>query len=140
MVELTGKGFLLCLCSKNDQADALSVFEHRQDMVLKRNHLVSWRINWHPKSKNIRSLAKELNLGLDSFIFLDDNPLECAEVRFGCPEVLTLRLPVEGDITGFLDHVWAFDRVSLTAEDRERTAMYQQEIERGRFQKQALDD
>ena len=48
-----------------------------------------------PKSQNIRSLAQELNLGLDSFIFLDDNPVECAEVRSGCPEVLTLRLPIE---------------------------------------------
>ena len=91
-------GFLLCLCSKNDEPDVLEVFDRRPDMVLKREHLVSWRVNWQPKSENIRSLAQELNLGLDSFIFLDDNPVECAEVRAGCPEVLTLRLPVDGDI------------------------------------------
>ena len=81
MVELAGKGFLLCLCSKNDEPDVLEVFDRRPDMVLRRDHLVSWRINWQPKSQNIRSLAQELNLGLDSFIFLDDNPVECAEVR-----------------------------------------------------------
>ena len=138
MVELSSKGFLLCLCSKNDEPDVLDVLERRPDMVLKREHLVSWRINWQPKSENIRSLAGELNLGLDSFIFVDDNPLECAEVRSQCPEVLTLRLPVEAEITPFLDHVWAFDRFHLTAEDRQRTAMYQQEIERGRFSKQGL--
>ena len=137
MVELAGQGFLLCLCSKNDEADVLEVFDRRPDMVLKREHLVSWRINWQPKSQNIRRLAQELNLGLDSFIFLDDNPVECAEVRAGCPEVLTLRLPIDGDIEGFLRHVWAFDRLRVTSEDRQRTAMYKQEAERARFQKQA---
>ena len=115
----------------------LEVFDRRPDMVLKREHLVSWRINWQPKSENIRSLAQELNLGLDSFIFLDDNPVECAEVRSGCPEVLTLRLPIDGDIEGFLRHVWAFDRLRVTSEDRQRTTMYKQEAERARFQKQA---
>ena len=54
-----------------------------------------------------------------------------------CPEVLTLRLPVDGDIGGFLRHVWAFDRPRVTAEDRQRTAMYRQEAERARFQKEA---
>ncbi len=83
-------------------------------------------------------MPDELNLGLDSFIFLDDNPVECAEVQAGCPEVLTLRLPIEGDIAGFIDHLWAFDRLSVTSEDQQRTAMYKQEIERGRFQKQAM--
>ena len=52
----------------------LEVFDKRTDMILRRDHLVSWRINWQPKSENIRSLARELKLGLDSFIFLDDNP------------------------------------------------------------------
>ena len=136
-MELAGKGFLLCLCSKNDESDVLEVFDQRPDMLLKRDHLVSWRINWQPKSQNIRSLAQELNLGLDSFIFLDDNPVECAEVRAGCPEVLTLRLPIDGDIDGFLEHVWAFDRLRVTSEDQQRTAMYKQEAERARFQKQA---
>ena len=137
MADLAGKGFLLCLCSKNDEPDVLEVFDQRPDMLLKRNHLVSWRVNWQPKSQNLRSLAQELNLGLDSFIFLDDNPVECAEVRDGCPEVLTLRLPIDGDIGRFLDHVWAFDRPRVTSEDQQRTAMYKQEAERARFQKAA---
>jgi FkbH-like protein len=138
MVELSRNGFLLCLCSKNDESDVLEVFDKRPDMILKRDHLVSWRINWRPKSENIRSLAQELNLGLDSFIFLDDNPLECAEVRSGCPAVLTLQLPLEEDIADFLDNVWAFDRLKVTSEDQQRTAMYKQEIERTRFQTQTL--
>ena len=138
MAELAGNGVLLCLCSKNDESEVLEVFEQRRDMVLTRDHLVSWRINWKPKSENIKSLAQELNLGLDSFIFLDDNPVECAEVRSGCPEVLALRLPIEGDIAGFLNHVWAFDRLNVTSEDQQRTALYKQESERARFQMQTL--
>ena len=138
MLELWGKGFLLCLCSKNDEPDVLEVFDKHPNMILKRDHLVSWRINWQPKSENIRSLAQELNLGLDSFVFVDDNPLECAEVRSGCPEVLTLQLPSEEEITKFLGHIWAFDRLKVTSEDRQRTAMYKQEIERASFQSQAL--
>jgi FkbH-like protein len=138
MLELWIKGFLLCLCSKNDETDVLEVFDKHPDMILKRDHLVSWRINWRPKSENIRSLAQELNLGLDSFIFVDDNPLECVEVRSGCPEVMTLQLPLEEEITKFLDHIWAFDRLKVTSEDRQRTAMYKQELERASFQAQTL--
>jgi FkbH-like protein len=137
MLKLASQGFLLCLCSKNDEPDVLDVFDCRPDMVLKREHLVSWRINWQPKSQNIRALAQELNLGLDSFIFIDDNPVECAEVRSGCPEVLTLRLPIDGDIEGFLRHVWAFDRLRVTSEDQQRTTMYKQEADRARFQRDA---
>ena len=137
MLKLADQGFLLCLCSKNDERDVLAVFDRRPDMVLKREHLVSWRINWQPKSQNIRALAEELNLGLDSFIFVDDNPVECAEVRASCPEVLTLRLPIDGDIEGFLRHVWAFDRHRVTSEDRHRTTMYKQEADRARFQRDA---
>ena len=138
MVELARNGFLVCLCSKNDESDVLEVFDKRPDMILKREHLVSWRINWRPKSENLKSLAQELNLGLDSFIFLDDNPLECAEVRSGCPEVLALQLPHEEGIADFLGHVWAFDRLRVTSEDQQRTVMYKQEVERTRFQMQAL--
>jgi FkbH-like protein len=138
VVELSVKGFLLALCSKNHESDVLGVFAQRPDMVLKRDHLVSWRINWQPKSANLKSLAHEFNLGLDSFVFVDDNPIECAEVQAECPEVLVLCLSVEEEMVHFLKHVWAFDRLSVTSEDQQRTAMYRQEIERARFQKQAL--
>ncbi len=138
LVNLARKGFVLCLASKNQEDDVLRVFEERSDMVLKREHLVTWRINWQPKSQNIQDLARELNLGLDSFVFLDDNPVECAEVKAGCPGVLVLRLPLEEDFGGFLERIWAFDRFMTTAEDLKRTAMYQQEAERTRFKNRAV--
>jgi FkbH-like protein len=132
-------GMLLCLCSKNNERDAIAVFEKRQDMPLKLDHLVSWRINWQAKSENIQSLASELQLGLDSFIFIDDNPVECMEVEVNCPEVLTLELPQqEKEIEQFIAHTWVFDRLKITQEDKNRTKLYQQNVRRDRSLQQAL--
>jgi FkbH-like protein len=130
---------VVCLCSKNNEEDVFEVFERRPEMPLKREHIVSWRINWRLKSENIRSLADELQLGLDSFVFIDDNPVECAEVRANCPEVLALQLPNEAEnISGFLNHVWAFDHLKVTEEDRKRTSMYQENIRREQFRQGSL--
>jgi FkbH-like protein len=131
MVAQHDAGMLLCLCSKNNEEDVIEVFECRSDMCLKREHIISWRHNWKPKSENIRSLAEELKLGLDSFIFIDDNPLECAEVEANCPEVLTLQLPQDvNSISTFLKHIWAFDHLKSTTEDRQRTEFYRQNKKR----------
>ena len=109
------------------------------DMPLRREHIVSSRINWRAKSENIRSLAAELQLGLDSFIFLDDSPVECAEVSANCPEVLTLQVPdVPDRIPAFLRTVWAFDQARTTKEDRQRTRLYQQNAQRERLREQTL--
>jgi FkbH-like protein len=85
LARLSASGVLVCLCSKNEEPDVWRVFESRGDMRLKREHVVAPMINWLPKSENLRTLAGRLNLGLDSFVFVDDNPVECAEVRAGCP-------------------------------------------------------
>ncbi len=117
-------GKLLCLCSKNAEADVLATFEQRPDMLLRLEHIAAWRINWQNKSENLRELAEELNLGLDSFIFVDDNPLECEEVRSALPEVLCVQVPAEAHrIDGFLTHHWAFDSLVVTDEDQRRTEM-----------------
>jgi FkbH-like protein/FkbM family methyltransferase len=132
-------GMLLCLCSKNYEKDVLDVFDLRTDMPLKREHLVSWRINWNRKSENIKSLSIELNLGLDSFIFIDDNPLDCADVKINCPGVLTLQLPRDSEsLPAFLNHVWAFDRAASTDADQDRTRMYQEGAKRERYREQTV--
>ena len=127
-------GILICVCSKNNEADVMDVFEQRQDMIVKISQITSTRINWKPKSENLIDLANELNLGLDSFIFIDDSPVECAEVRANCSEVLTLQLPNSEElIERFVKAVWIFDRRSVTEEDSKRTMYYQQNIEREKF-------
>ncbi len=132
------KGMLLCLVSKNAESDVFAVFQERPEMPLRPEHLAAWRVGWRPKSQSPAELAAELNLGLDGFIFLDDNPLECAEVRAALPEVLTLQIPTDdAEIPEFLRHVWAFDRRKCTDEDRRRTLMYRQTAERSRFEREA---
>ncbi len=137
MLEQMNAGMLLCLCSKNNEKDVLDVFDQRPDMLLQREHLAAYRINWDSKSENIRSLASELNLALDSFIFIDDNPVDCADVEINCPEVLTLQLPQdEESFAEFFEHLWVFDSLGTTEEDRSRTARYRENTERERFRAQ----
>ena len=139
MVAQLEQGMLLCLCTKNVEEDVLEVFKRRPEMPIKLEHLVAWRINWQPKSENIKSLAEELNLGLDSFIFIDDNPVECSEVKANCPEVLTLQLPQDiKTIPRFLQHAWAFDRLKVTDADKQRTTQYKQNAQRERLKNQTL--
>jgi FkbH-like protein len=123
------QGMLLALVSKNKDEDVARVFE-RPDMMLRREDFASWRVNWKPKSDNLRDVASELELGLDSFIFLDDNPMECAEVSAHCPAVTVLQLPEAEQISWFLRHVWVFDLPPATAADRNRTEQYRQQAER----------
>jgi tyrocidine synthetase-3 len=131
MLQKSKEGMLLCLCSKNNETDVWEVFEKNPHMILRKEHIVDWKINWQPKSKNLEELAHRLNLGIDSFILVDDSPVECWEVINSCPEVLTLKLPENpGHIPLFLKHVWAFDKIEVTEEDQSRTRMYQEEKRR----------
>jgi FkbH-like protein len=138
MVEQQRAGMVLCLCSKNNEEDVWEVFAQRKEMPLRRDHIVSWRINWNNKSQNLKALAAELNLGLDSFIFVDDDPVVCAEVRSNCPEVLTLQLPHEVEnIPRFLRNVWAFDHLPITREDEQRAQLYKENAIRERLRQEA---
>lgn len=140
MREQQHSGMLLAMASKNNEADVLETFSRHPEMPLELHHFVAWKLNWDAKSANLSALAGELSLGLDSFIFVDDNPKECAEVAESVPEVLALALPAEtGEIPHFLDHIWAFDHVLVTEEDRNRSAHYKTALEFGRELKQASD-
>ncbi len=133
------KGVLVCLASKNSEADVLEVLEKRPDMRLNANHIVAHRINWQPKSTNIRSLAADLNLGLDALVFLDDNPVECAQMRAELPQVITLQLPPEHEIQAFLTRLWMFDKLTATAEDAGRTRMYKENSARRALESTVAD-
>jgi thioester reductase-like protein/FkbH-like protein len=133
-------GVLVCLCSKNDEAAIDEYFATRTDSVLKREHIVARRINWEPKSVNIRSLAAELNLGLDAFVFLDDNEVECAEVRAHCPEVLTIQVPhSDGDFAAYIENLWLLDVLKVAAPDSDRTQQYLMNAQRKEMQGQFSD-
>jgi FkbH-like protein len=133
---LRSRGILLAICSKNDEQFALSVIETHPAMVLRKSDFVSWRINWKDKTENLVALAKELNLGLDSFVFLDDSPQERDQVRQLLPQVHTPDLPVSpSELAPFLSAMSCFETPTIAGEDLRRTEMYQ--AERGR--KEALE-
>uniref|UniRef100_UPI001641D0FB non-ribosomal peptide synthetase n=1 Tax=Burkholderia gladioli TaxID=28095 RepID=UPI001641D0FB len=124
-------GVLLCLCSKNVEADVDATFAGADGMRLRPDHIVSRRVNWQRKSDNIRSLAEELQLGLDSFVFIDDSAAECEQVRQALPEVLVLQVPErDADIAGWIGHVWALDRLKVTGDASRRTEQYRQNRQR----------
>ncbi|TFH14801.1 MAG: HAD-IIIC family phosphatase [Lentisphaerales bacterium] len=125
------RGILLGIVSKNEETVALEAIEKHPEMVLRREDFAGWRINWRDKAENIVELVKELNLGLQSVVFIDDNPMERARVREALPEVLVPEWPT--DRTQYrraLLDLDCFNAVSIGVEDRQRTDMYRAETER----------
>ena len=138
-VEVQGQGALVCLVSKNAERDVLEVFDRRSDMVLKLEHIVAHRINWEPKPRNVVSLARALNLGLDAFVYMDDNPVECALMRAELPQIVTLQVPTDDEIESFLSNLWTFDTISVTDEDARRTRMYRENAARQELEQSTTD-
>ena len=116
-------GKLICLASRNNEADVLAVFDRHPGMTLSRDDLTAWEIHWGLKSDSLAQLAGKLGLGLDSFVFIDDDPVQCAEVRRRFPEVLALQLPKQ-NVGEFCRHIWPLDPRSATAEGARRTIAY----------------
>lgn len=125
-------GTLVCICSRNNSHDVTAVFEHRAaDMVLRRAHLAAERVNWDAKSQNVRSLATDLRCAFDVMIYVDDDPIQCAEVAAGCPGIRVVELPRDAaQAAHMLRHVWEFDRIRRTREDGLRTAFVQENARR----------
>jgi len=136
--EKKDEGLVLCLCSKNELSTVEEVLAHGENMVLSMGDIATYRVNWEPKHANLRSLAKELNLGLDSFIFLDDSAAECNEIDLHCPEVFSICLPSNtARVPQYFRHLWVFDRPRVTAEDKERNSFYQENAKREQQHSQA---
>jgi FkbH-like protein len=131
ILKLRQRGILLAVCSKNTEAIARQPFETHPDMVLSLEDIAVFQANWDNKVDNIRRIGAALNIGLDSMVFLDDNPFERNMVREALPEVLVPELP--DDPAEFLEYLYPlhlFEAVSMTAEDEDRTKMYRTDQER----------
>ena len=131
LLTLRSQGVILAICSKNNEADVWEVFDKHDGMLLKRNHIVAHRINWLDKPSNIIGIAEELNIGLDSLVFVDDSLMEIEHVRAALPTVTCIQAP--SDTSAFPIQFLAyrgFDRESVSAEDRARSDMMLQEHER----------
>ena len=125
------RGVILAIASRNNEADVDAVFAENTNMVLTKDDFAAVRVNWLPKSENIRSLAKELNIGVDSMIFLDDDGANRAEVSNALPGIVVPELPAEPERYGdMLITSTYFTQRTLTAEDRTKADMYTAERKR----------
>ena len=138
LLDFQQRGFILALCSKNNPADVEQVLNDHPHQILKPDHFAAIRVNWEPKSDNLVALAEELNLGLDSFIFVDDSDYECALVRRELPEVEVIQTPARPiEVPSCLDQVSRLELLSLTVEDLKKTEMYAQERVRRQLRESA---
>ena len=126
------QGVMLAILSKNNIEDVAPVFKH-PDMILKSEDFVAEVINWQAKTQNIRELAAALNIGLDSFVFLDDNPAEREAMKAECPEVTVIDFPKDSSLLpdtlekAYQDYFFSLE---VTGEDAKKTAMYRAESQR----------
>ncbi|MBU6259773.1 MAG: HAD-IIIC family phosphatase [Burkholderiales bacterium] len=128
---LRERGIVLAVCSKNDEATALRPFREHPEMRLREEHIAVFQANWQDKASNLRAIANRLNIGVDSLVLLDDNPVERHQVRTELPEVGVPELPdgPEHFVQALLAAGY-FEAVQFTAEDRERAAQYQANLAR----------
>jgi len=133
--ELSRRGVLLAVASKNNEKDAKEPFEVNPNMVLKLDDIVSFQAHWRPKSESMKAIAAELNLGIDSLVFFDDNPAEREEVRQNAPEVAVVDVPDDpSDYVRALENSLFFETLAVTGADAERTRQYQVENKRKSFE------
>lgn len=127
LVELSKQGVILTVCSKNNEADVMEVWKENPFMVLTDKYLSAYQINWENKADNIRRLSEILNIGLDSMVFIDDNPTERELIRQQLPMVTVPEFPkrpyelpkfIKGIVTDF------FETITLTNEDKQKTEQY----------------
>jgi len=130
-LELRGRGIVLAVCSKNEEDAARLPFRDHPDMLLREDHIAVFQANWTDKAANLRAIAGALNIGVDSLVFLDDNPAERAQVRRELPAVAVPELPDDPALyPRMLASAGYFEAVSFSQEDRDRAAYYQGNAQR----------
>jgi len=131
LLKLKNSGIVLTMVSKNNFDDVKEVFDNKK-MPLKWNDFLIKKINWNPKSQNIQEIAKEINVGIDSLLFIDDNPFEIEEVKSIGVESLLIN---EENIENILDNI-KLKAINITDEDKNKTNQYKAEFKRGEILKE----
>ena len=122
---LKERGIILCVSSKNDEAIALEAFRNHPEMTLREDDIVAFRVNWDDKAANIKAISDAIDLGLDCFVFLDDNPAERKRVRDALPSVAVPELPEDpGDWLPVLQAAGYFEQAGFSKEDQLRAGFY----------------
>jgi FkbH-like protein len=141
--ELKNRGILLTVCSKNNEDTAKEPFEKHPEMVLRLEDFSMFVANWEDKARNIRTIQQALNIGMDSMVFLDDNPFERELVRTMIPEITVPELPEDPALyLQYLRGLDLFETASYSREDAGRTEQYREKAQRAAFEAafQSYDD
>ncbi len=142
LIQLSQTGVILTVCSKNNEADVLEVWEKNPFMLLKKDHFAAYRINWTDKASNIKELAEELNIGLDSFVFVDDNPTERELIKQMLPMVSVPEFPAQPyELPLFFKQLVNdyFKVYAITGEDKKKTEQYKANAARAQAQQSFTD-
>ena len=138
LLELSKSGVILAICSKNNEQDVLDAWEKNPFLVLKKEHFATYRINWTDKATNIKVLAEELNIGLDSFVFVDDSPTERELIKQVLPMVSVPEFPAQPyELPAFFKQLVEdyFKAYSITDEDKKKTQQYKANASRAQEQR-----
>jgi len=136
--QLKSRGIILAIASKNNEKDAMDVFEKHTYMPLSLGDFTALRINWEPKHQNLCEIAEELSIGLDSMVFMDDSDFEVGLMLNMLPEVRSILLPSDPSmLASLIDSSLDYEKLQLTQEDKEKTGQYEQIAERFRRKSQA---
>jgi FkbH-like protein len=136
LLDLRRRGVILAVCSKNEDVTARIPFRDHPEMVLKEDHIAVFIANWSDKANNLREIAATLNIGTDSLVFLDDNPVERGQVREVLPEVAVPELTEDpADYISLLANAGYFEATGLSQEDLARADFYQANAERVSLQR-----
>jgi FkbH-like protein len=141
--QLKERGVILAICSKNEPAIVEEAFDKHPEMHLRRSDVAVFAVNWNDKAENLRQIAQRLNLGLDSLVFVDDNPVERARIRESLPMVAVPDLPDDpAYYVRALAGAGYFETITLTDEDRQRAEQYTADAERDALREtsQTVDD
>ena len=131
LLSLHERGIILAVNSKNNLDDAIEVINNHPNMILRENHFGCLKINWNDKVTNLKEIAQELNIGLDSIVVIDDDPVNRDFVRETLPEVLTIELPKDPSLyVSTLTELNDFHVIKITEEDKQRGKMYTQQRKR----------
>lgn len=138
--DLSRRGIILAVCSKNDEANALAPFEKHPEMLLRRSDIACFVANWDDKATNLRRIAQTLNIGLDALVFADDNPFERNLVRTELPMVSVPELPEEPALYAqCLADAGYFETLTVTDDDLERSRQYQANLQREALKESTTD-
>ena len=129
--QLKERGVILAVCSKNDPKIAEGVFEQHPEMILKRTDIAEFMANWNDKAENLKTIATKLNIGIESLVFVDDNPVERARIRQSLPMIGVPELPEDAaQYVRCLADAGYFESVGFTSEDQQRARLYAENAER----------